>query len=56
MDQRLILPILLPLIAGIVLLLTNGMARQRRLSITAVAALLPLAAAPVSYTHLGIEA
>ncbi|MBK8534383.1 MAG: monovalent cation/H+ antiporter subunit D [Candidatus Competibacteraceae bacterium] len=56
MDQRLILPILLPLIAGIVLLLTNGMARQRRLSITAVAALLPLAAALLAMTGDGYHA
>ncbi|CDH44706.1 monovalent cation/H+ antiporter subunit D [Candidatus Contendibacter odensensis] len=56
MDQRLILPILLPFIAGIVLLLTNGMARQRRLSITAVAALLPLAAALLAMTGDGYHA
>lgn len=56
MDQRLILPILLPFIAGVALLLTNGVVRQRRLSITAAAALLPLAAALLSMTSAGYHA
>lgn len=53
MDQRLILPILLPFIAGVALLLTSSAARQRRLSIAAAAVLLPLAAALLAMTDDG---
>lgn len=53
MDRSLILPVLLPFIAGVALLLTSSVARQRRLSITAAAALVPLAAALLTMTDDG---
>ncbi len=56
MDHSLILPILLPFITGIILLLTESTAWQRRLSIAAATALLPLATVLLTMTSDGYYA
>lgn len=55
-DHSLILPILLPFVAGLMLLLTDGLALQRPLSIIATAALLPLAVVLLTMTSDGYHA
>lgn len=56
MNHSLIAPILLPFAAGILLLLVDGAAMQRRLSIAAVALLLPLAVVLLTMASDGYHA